>query len=115
MIMFPNGVSHQLAETHFDSVVKALEWLSFVPAVKGGPLPLRDLDGVDPVDRLVQFAPQKGLTYDPRLLCNGVNLGGNNWQSGFFDRNSFVEALGGWAKTVVVGRGRLGGIPLGVI
>lgn len=115
MIMFPNGVSHQLAETHYDSVIKALEWLSFVPAVKGGALPLRDLDGVDPVDRAVQFAPQKGLTYDPRLLFNGVNLGGNNWQSGFFDRNSFVEALSGWAKTVVVGRGRLGGIPLGVI
>ena len=30
-------------------------------------------------------------------------------------QDSFVEVLGGWAKTVVVGRGRLGGIPMGVI
>jgi acetyl-CoA carboxylase/biotin carboxylase 1 len=37
MIMFPNGVSHLLAETHFDAVSKALQWLSFVPAIKGNP------------------------------------------------------------------------------
>lgn len=115
MIMYPNGVSHQLAETHYDAVAKALDWLAFVPAVKGGALPMRCLEGADPVDRPVQFAPQKGLTYDPRLLLNGVTQGVHSWQSGFFDRNSFVEALGGWAKTVVVGRGRLGGIPMGVI
>ena len=35
--------------------------------------------------------------------------------SGLFDKDSFEEALGGWAKTVVVGRARLGGIPMGVI
>ncbi|KAI6786141.1 Acetyl-CoA, partial [Hortaea werneckii] len=35
--------------------------------------------------------------------------------SGLFDKNSFEEALGGWARTVVVGRARLGGIPMGVI
>jgi len=113
MIMFPNGVSHLLAETHFDAVMKALEWLSFVPARKGGALPIVVLEN-DPVDRSIQFAPQKGLTYDPRLLFCGVQVD-KDWQSGFFDRDSFVETLCGWAKTVVVGRGRLGGIPMGVI
>jgi acetyl-CoA carboxylase/biotin carboxylase 1 len=93
----------------------ALAWLSFVPAKKGGALPQLDITGVDTVERRVDFAPQKGITYDPRLLFCGLNLNDYEWQSGFFDRNSFVEALGGWAKTVVVGRGRLGGIPLGVI
>jgi acetyl-CoA carboxylase carboxyltransferase component len=39
----------------------------------------------------------------------------SEWLSGFFDRGSFEETLAGWAKTVVVGRGRLGGIPMGVI
>ena len=28
---------------------------------------------------------------------------------------SFTEVMAGWAKTVVVGRARLGGIPMGVI
>ena len=37
------------------------------------------------------------------------------WVAGFCDRGSFVETLGGWAKTVVTGRARLGGIPIGVI
>jgi acetyl-CoA carboxylase/biotin carboxylase 1 len=35
--------------------------------------------------------------------------------SGLFDRDSFEETFGGWARTVVVGRARLGGIPMGVI
>merc|ERR1712176_1077327 len=34
---------------------------------------------------------------------------------GFFDKGSFTETLSGWAKTVVVGRARLGGIPMGVV
>lgn len=33
----------------------------------------------------------------------------------FFDKGSFTETLAGWAKSVVVGRARLGGIPMGVI
>ena len=37
------------------------------------------------------------------------------FQAGLFDRNSFRETLSGWAKTVVAGRARLGGIPIGVI
>jgi len=119
MIMFPNGVSHLLAETHMDSVIKALNWLSYVPATRGGYLPVRDMTGIDTVERLVEFAPRKGLTYDPRLLLDGlttvISPDETTWESGFFDRNSFVEALSGWAKTVVVGRGRLGGIPMGVI
>lgn len=37
------------------------------------------------------------------------------WESGFFDRGSFDEILAGWAQTVICGRARLGGIPVGVI
>ena len=39
----------------------------------------------------------------------------NQWESGFFDLDSFDEILQGWAKTIIVGRARLGGIPVGVI
>ncbi len=37
------------------------------------------------------------------------------WVGGFFDQSSWMEVLGGWAKTVVVGRARLGGFPMGVV
>lgn len=122
MIMYPNGVSHMLGDNHLDVVSKALEWLSFVPGdVKSGML-VRDITGVESVDRLVEYTPEKNTPFDPRyLLCGSpmqydpaVNTS-ESWTSGFFDRNSFVEALAGWAKTVVVGRARLGGIPMGVI
>jgi acetyl-CoA carboxylase / biotin carboxylase 1 len=114
MIMFPNGVTHLLAETHLDTVSKALTWLSFVPASKNSHLPVRDITGVDVVDRLVEFHPKKGISYDPRYLITGTTTN-DTWESGLFDRDSFIEVLGGWAKTVVAGRARLGGIPIGII
>ena len=114
MIMFPNGVTHLLADSHLDSVIKALQWLAFVPATKNSPLPKLEISGVDTVDRCVTFAPVKGIPYDPRLLLTGTGSS-DSWVSGMLDRGSFIESLSGWAKTVIVGRGRLGGIPLGVI
>ena len=45
------------------------------------------------------------------LPCTGAQ----EWECGFFDRDSFVESLDNWAMTVVCGRARLGGIPCGVI
>lgn len=41
--------------------------------------------------------------------------GPNGFVSGFFDKGSFQETLAEWGKSVVVGRARLGGIPMGVI
>ena len=41
--------------------------------------------------------------------------GGTEFEHGFFDKDSFIETLNNWAKTVVTGRARLGGIPCGVI
>jgi acetyl-CoA carboxylase carboxyltransferase component len=70
------------------------------------------LHSSDPVDRDVGFYPPKGQ-YDPRCLIAGdVRLPA---ATGLFDSGSFTETLGGWAKTVVTGRARLGGIPIGVI
>ena len=34
---------------------------------------------------------------------------------GLFDKDSFVECMKGWADNVIVGRGRIGGYPLGLI
>ncbi|GMI33846.1 hypothetical protein TeGR_g1277 [Tetraparma gracilis] len=113
-IMGPNGVSHLLANNHFDAVLQALQWLSFVPAQRGGELPVSDIRGIDTPLRKIEFHPQAGVSYDPRMLLAGGYVG-QKWESGFFDKNSFVETLAGWAKTVVVGRARLGGIPMGVI
>lgn len=121
MIMYPNGVSHLLADTHMDVISKALQWLSFVPASRNSVLPIHDISGVDTIDRKVEFTPKKGIVYDPRYMLAGMThpavpgVSSECWESGFCDKDSFVEFLSGWAKTVVVGRARLGGIPIGVI
>ena len=122
MIMYPNGVSHLLVQDHLDAVKRMCKWLSFIPRVKGGPLPIHSHNLIassfgDPIDRSIAFTPSKGVAYDPRHLLAGYTdeVKNGEWVSGFFDKDSFMETLGGWAKTVVVGRARLGGIPVGVI
>jgi acetyl-CoA carboxylase/biotin carboxylase 1 len=106
-IMYPNGVAHEIVEDDQQGVASLLKWLSFVPK-KVGALPgVRE--SADPIDRKVEWRPTP-TPYDPRLMMAGEgNIGG------FFDKGSFKEYLSGWGKSVVVGRGRLGGIPFGAI
>lgn len=112
-IMFKNGVSHLTASSDLEGATHILEWLSYIPAVKGAKLPVRI--PVDTWDREIGYVPPKG-PYDPRWFIEGkYDETTNEWLSGFFDKGTFQETLSGWAQTVVVGRARLGGIPMGVI
>lgn len=110
--MYRNGVSHMTADDDFQGVAKIVNWLSYVPDKKGSPVPISPTS--DEWDRDVTYYPPGKSAYDVRHLIAGKEEDGV-FESGLFDRDSFVEALGGWAKTVVVGRARLGGIPVGVI
>ncbi|KAI9293200.1 acetyl-CoA carboxylase [Neoconidiobolus thromboides FSU 785] len=113
-IMYKNGVSHLTAENDLDSVDKTLTWLSYVPKVRDGALPILKVN--DPVDRTVDVEPTKG-TQDPRDWITGHPSTDKpeTWVSGFFDKGTFNETLSGWARTVITGRARLGGIPVGII
>jgi len=110
-VMIPNGVSHQQVPNDQEGVNAMLDWLSFVPKDVKSPPPI--LPAVDPVDRDIEFMPTKAA-YDPRHMLAGAEVDGK-WQSGFFDKGTFKEYLAGWGKSVVVGRARLGGVPMGVI
>ncbi|CAK9008538.1 unnamed protein product [Durusdinium trenchii] len=111
-IMVPNGITHQLVQNDQEGAEAILQWLSFVPRDTWSmPQPILPLD---PADRPVDFRPTK-TPYDPRHMLAGTNGPDGRWLSGFFDRGSFVEYMAGWGRSVVVGRARLGGIPLGVI
>ncbi|KAJ1998480.1 acetyl-coenzyme-A carboxylase, partial [Coemansia thaxteri] len=113
-IMYKNGVSHLTADNDFMGICKIVRWLSFVPVKRHASLlPVSPVMLVDPVDRPIAYEPPSGPS-DPRLFLAGADTD-SGWLGGFFDRGSFVETLGGWARTVVVGRARLGGIPMGVI
>ncbi|KAM9329623.1 acetyl-CoA carboxylase 2 isoform 2-T2 [Gastrophryne carolinensis] len=113
-IMCNNGVSHTMVPDDFEGVYTILQWLSYMPKDKKSPVPV--IFPVDPVDRPVEFTPTKA-PYDPRWMLAGrvhPTIKGS-WQSGFFDHGSFMEIMQRWAQTVVTGRARLGGIPVGVI
>lgn len=112
-IMYRNGVSHLTAPGDLPAMKQFTRWLSYIPESKGASLPL--MVSGDSWDRDVEYAPPKG-PYDPRLLLDGTMAeDGKTWISGIFDKGSWQETLAGWATSVVVGRARLGGIPLGVI
>ncbi|XP_069475531.1 acetyl-CoA carboxylase 2 [Ambystoma mexicanum] len=113
-VMHNNGVSHTIVPDDFDGVFTILEWLSYMPKDKRSPAPV--ITPKDPIEREIDFVPSKA-PYDPRWMLAGrpnPNVKGA-WQSGFFDHGSFMEIMHLWAQTVVVGRARLGGIPVGVI
>ncbi|XP_047674506.1 acetyl-CoA carboxylase 2 isoform X2 [Tachysurus fulvidraco] len=113
-IMHNNGVTHTTVPDDFEGVFTILQWLSYMPKNKHSLAPL--MPPTDPVDREIEFIPSKA-PYDPRWMLAGrphPSVRGS-WQSGFFDHGTFSEVMSTWAQTVVVGRARLGGIPLGVI
>uniref|UniRef100_A0A4W3J068 Acetyl-CoA carboxylase 1-like n=1 Tax=Callorhinchus milii TaxID=7868 RepID=A0A4W3J068_CALMI len=88
-IMHNNGVTHATVFDDFEGVVIILQWLSYMPKVSSL-VPI--LNPKDSIDRTVEFVPTKA-PYDPRWML----------------------IMQPWAQTVVVGRARLGGIPVGVV
>jgi acetyl-CoA carboxylase/biotin carboxylase 1 len=110
--MYRNGVSHQTANDDFAGVSKIVEWMSFVPDKRNSPVPISP--SIDTWDRDIVYTPPQKQPYDVRWMIAGQQTD-DEYLPGLFDKDSFVETLGGWARTVVVGRARLGGIPMGVI
>jgi acetyl-CoA carboxylase/biotin carboxylase 1 len=122
-IMYNNGISHEVVENDLTGVQSILRWLSFVPARRGAApallmSPSNPKTMVDPIDRKV-FDPRRGpepsKVYDPRILLTGNVDAIGKWRGGLFDKDSFVETMGGWGKTTICGRARLGGLPVGII
>merc|ERR1719199_464061 len=111
-VMMPNGVSHMQVEDDQEGVKAILRWLSYVPSNCFTRSPA--LPSSDSVSRKIAFKPTK-TPYDPRHMIAGTEDADGNWVGGFFDRGSWTEPLADWGKSVVCGRARLGGIPMGVI
>ncbi|XP_033643702.1 acetyl-CoA carboxylase-like isoform X2 [Asterias rubens] len=113
-IMHNNGVTHAVATDDSDGVYTLLKWLAYMPKCHDAGVPI--MQSIDAIDREIDFVPTKA-PYDPRHMLAGRMNPDNplEWQTGFFDKGSFMEILQAWAQTVVVGRAKLGGIPVGVV
>jgi acetyl-CoA carboxylase / biotin carboxylase 2 len=115
-VMGSNGVSHIVVPDDVQGVKSILNWLSYVPASTGGALPFYrtplspDFDDYeerhreDSIHRTLIFDPSAQSPYDPREILRD-----------FFDENSFTEVMADWGRTVVTGRARLGGLPIGCV
>lgn len=109
-IMHNNGVTHSIARSDEAAMLTAIKWMSFSPA-KIDKFSFNYVPGIiDPIERDVTWTPQKGIPYNPSFLFTGEGS-----KTGLFDSNSYHEIMDGWAKTVQVGRGRIGGISVGCI
>ena len=111
-IMGNNGVSHHVVNDDLEGVTRVLEWISYIPARQGEMPP--KLASADPITRKVAYMPVDGEKLNPRSAIGGVDTP-SGWVPGMFDKGSWLEAQPNWARTVVTGRARLGGIPCGVI
>ncbi|WRT69229.1 uncharacterized protein IL334_006213 [Kwoniella shivajii] len=114
-IMYKNGISHLVAASDLDGALQIINYLMFIPDRRGRAIPI--LPTGDSWDRSVDWKPTKAA-YDPRNFLAGCYEdvdGVNTWKSGILDNGSFFETMGGWAQTIVTGRGRLNGIPVSVI
>lgn len=111
-VMVPNGITHEVVTDDTEGVGAILDWLSYVPKTTAEIPPI--LEPMDPVSREVTFMPSK-TPYDPRHMLEGTTTPEGGKLTGFFDEGTFKEYLPGWGKSVVIGRGKLGGVPMGVI
>ncbi|KAJ6352844.1 hypothetical protein OIU76_001957 [Salix suchowensis] len=110
-IMATNGVVHLTVSDDLEGVSAILKWLSCIPSCVGGALPISSPS--DSPERPVEYFPENSC--DPRAAICGIFDGNGKWLGGIFDKDSFVETLEGWARTVVTGRAKLGGIPVGIV
>jgi acetyl-CoA carboxylase/biotin carboxylase 1 len=112
-IMYPNGVTHEVVNNDREGMQSVVDWLSYTPKDFHSVAPPL-VQVADPHTRPIDFVPTK-TPYDPRHMLAGATQPDGTFLSGFFDKDSFKEYLGGWGKSVVAGRARLGGINVGVI
>uniref|UniRef100_A0A1I7T9U3 Acetyl-CoA carboxylase n=2 Tax=Caenorhabditis tropicalis TaxID=1561998 RepID=A0A1I7T9U3_9PELO len=110
-VMFRNGVTHAVVDNDLEGIAKVLRWMSFLPS-ENKSFPFFSQYGNDSSIREVRIPLTGGDQYDVRHLIDSKDLYNKH---GICDTMSFDEICGDWAKSIVAGRARLCGIPIGVV
>jgi acetyl-CoA carboxylase carboxyltransferase component len=81
-------------------------FLSYLPSYAGGPLPVSDAEvPLDYDEKIAQLVPaRRSRAYDMKAVIRRI-----------CDEGSFFELKPSYARNIVTGFGRLGGIPVGVL
>jgi acetyl-CoA carboxylase carboxyltransferase component len=110
----PAPADGTVASGEVDAVVASPEeayavtrrFLSYLPSYAGGPLPVTDADvPLDYDEKIAQLVPaRRSRAYDMKAVIRRI-----------CDEGSFFELKPSYARNIVTGLGRLGGIPVGVV
>ena len=105
-----SGAIDNAFDSEEEAVDKIKRFLSYLPSNVHEQPPRKEVSDDDPTDRscdrtLKIVSPDKPRRiFDPRALIKDI-----------FDRDSFFEIGPGWAKSIVTGLARIGGISVGVL
>lgn len=101
------GISHKVVNTDLEGITECLRWTAFSQPFHQSINPSFPVPPKDPVGRKVAGFLAETALKDPRAFLSSPG--------GLFDEGSFWECQRQWARSVMVGRARLGGVPVGVI
>ncbi|KJH43390.1 carboxyl transferase domain protein [Dictyocaulus viviparus] len=110
-IMYKNGVTHAVVNDDFEGICKIIQWMSYLPDEITS-FPYRRGFGFDSIPRPVEFTIEPNKPYDIRRLIDSRD---SQDIRGICDSNSFDEIMNDWAKTIIAGRARICGLPIGVV
>ncbi|HEU0316949.1 MAG TPA: carboxyl transferase domain-containing protein, partial [Solirubrobacteraceae bacterium] len=99
-----NGVAHLRAADDVEAADRVRDLLAHLPSVRGGALPLAPPDAAGLRDPSAPVPAEHRLVYDVRDVARGLLDGGR-----------LLELAPRWARSMVVGLGRIDGRPVGLI
>ncbi|MBT5575435.1 MAG: acyl-CoA carboxylase subunit beta [Alphaproteobacteria bacterium] len=102
-----SGVSHGRFENELELIINIRRLMGFLPLSNAGPLPIIECD--DPIDRqsetLANIVPDNpNMPYDMKHIISEI-----------IDDQEFFEIHADYAKNIIVGFGRMNGVPLGIV
>ena len=99
-----SGVGHVLVQSETEALACVRRYLSFLPSNWQGEPPSTPARDAEPVDLRALVPANERIAFDMRRFIRGL-----------VDAGSLFEIHELWAREVVVGLGRLGGKPVGIV
>jgi acetyl-CoA carboxylase carboxyltransferase component len=99
-----SGVGHVLVGTEAEALDVVRRYLSYLPSSWEGRPPAATPADPEPIDLRALVPESERTAFDMKRFVRGL-----------VDADSFFEIQALWAKEIVVGLGRLGGEPIGVV
>ena len=95
-VMSNNGISHKLVKSDQEGILTIINWLSYI--------------------NFNNYSPRKELIISPHeFIPSGSGYNIKDLLNSLLDKNEFFELMENWAPSIITGRGKIGGLPLGII